>query len=219
MVRQKTQKKVSLADLGESPNIEVVESVEESGGSEEPSDSISVLSEEYDDFSSAIFFSSESLLEPAEREMYLRRRREYLNDFNINKSADISILHQVIMEEIMRERFYSQMLQNPNRDFSQQINDATTRLEKALKQLAAGRAERIKNRETGGVSIADAAKKYLHQTKPQSKKVKEKRDAEDTALEEHLHHKLNEEVGIIRATIGEDAIKEIAEGKTSCDVD
>jgi hypothetical protein len=212
------RKRVSLADIEtKDDNIEVSEELPKTASPVK--DAVSVLSEDYDDLAVQQIFSSESSLNETEKKFYLKRRRQYLEDFQINQSSDFTILHQVIMEEIIRERYYKETLENPSKDFSQQMNDATSRLQKSLQQLALGRDQRIKNRETGGVSIADLAKKYYEVKKPEMAETTLKRDQEDKLLAESQDHKLQAELGIIAQTYGEEFLEAVLGGDPTSDAD
>jgi hypothetical protein len=147
-------------------------------------------------------FASEHLLNESEREFYLRRRTTYIEEFNLNKSGDIGIIHRIIMEEIITERLYGEMLEHPGRDYSAQITESHARYMKALDSLGASRDKRIRNRETNTMSIADVSREFFETGKAEAwaeKKIV--RDAEEKALAAEKDHSLALEYGTIESEV------------------
>lgn len=199
MVRKRPAKFLSELSLDDVDNLEVVEEETKKPPDFESAMKTSELSDVVDT-SSVQNFASESMLDEAEKAFYLSRRATYQEEFNLNRSSDLGIIHRIVMEEIITERLYRQMLENPQRDFSEQITESHARYTKALDSLGASRDKRIKNRETQSVSIADVSKSYYEGgRKDNFTVVKEIRDAEETALQREKDHALSLEYGLIES--------------------
>jgi hypothetical protein len=142
-------------------------------------------------------FFSMKLLTPKERDMYVKRRKQFLDEFVMNKSSDVGLIHRVIMEEIIGERLYKTMLADPSTDYSQALTMSQKRYSEALEALGASRDKRIKNREQATLSVADLAKSYYDDRKKLALEVKSKQDAEERILLNEQEHRL----GLVLTTI------------------
>ena len=120
-----------------------------------------MFSRESEDVSEKVF-GVESLLSATEKELYAKRWKHYYNEFTLNKSSDVGLVHRVIMEEIIAERLYKRILKTPeDKELSEELTSSHKRYQAALEALGASRDKRIRNRETKTVSIADIAKSYF----------------------------------------------------------
>jgi hypothetical protein len=133
-------------------------------------------------------FSSEALLNKKEREFYLKRRADYLEDFTLNKSSDIGLIHRVVMEEIIQERLYTSYINEPTKDLSEKISESLSRYRASQEALGTSRDKRIRNRETGAQSVADLAKAYFEDRKERIEKMKASREEEERAVLTEMEH-------------------------------
>lgn len=180
----------SLADLG-APNPKVEEKKEPHAEEPKPKPSKpkktpkSPTDDDSEYVDGIYIFNSENDLSKAERSFYLKRRRKYLEEYSLNDSADMGLIHRIIMEEILGERIYTEMLANPgNAVLGQQLSESNKRYQTALDTLGASRDKRLRNRESGGVSVADLAKTYFDERKSAFTADKEKHAIEDAAVED-----------------------------------
>lgn len=104
------------------------------------------------------------ILNEDEQELYETRREQYLNDYDINGSADEMTLHQVLMEEIIYYRLMQKQADKPSLDIDRPLNDCTRRLRTALEDLGALRKQRLKQDDkVASVNIATIAQQFMRE--------------------------------------------------------
>jgi hypothetical protein len=157
-------------------------------------------------------FRSYDLLASAEKKFYEKRMAQYLRDFELNKSSDIGIVHRVIMEEIYSERIYQQMLNNPAKDFSEQLTQCSVRYQKALETLGANRDKRLRNKEMHTFSIADLALEYAQKGKEVYEKEGTEKEVEEALLRQRKDEYFKEEVSHFLTDEEEEILNEPVHG-------
>jgi hypothetical protein len=104
------------------------------------------------------------ILNEDEQEYYFARQELYLNDYDVNGSADEIILHTAIMEEVILMRLYTKQANNPSVDIERPLNDCTRRLRTALEDLGALRKQRLKQDDkVASLNIATIAQQFARE--------------------------------------------------------
>jgi hypothetical protein len=104
------------------------------------------------------------ILNEDEQEYYFARQEKYLNDYDINDSADEITLHTVLMEEVILMRLYTKQANNPSVDIERPLNDCTRRLRTALEDLGALRKQRLKQDDkVASLNIATIAQQFARE--------------------------------------------------------
>lgn len=97
-----------------------------------------------------------SLMTESEKELYYKRKQEYLQEFELNSSSDYILLQDVLFQEIIKLRLMKIKLENPlaaNVDDS--ILACTDRIQRNLEALGMLRKQRLTQKEQIETSIAD----------------------------------------------------------------
>jgi hypothetical protein len=104
------------------------------------------------------------ILDEEEQEYYMLRRGDYLNDYDINGSADEIMLHSALMEEVIQFRLYMKQSRNPSIDIDRPLNESFGRLQKALDSLGALRKQRLKQDDkVASLNIATIAQAFARE--------------------------------------------------------
>lgn len=99
------------------------------------------------------------LLDKAEETFVAERQAMYFNDFELNESADRSLLNLVLYHEIMLRRAMIYQSEHPSKDISKQIKVCQENLISALKSLGMLREQRVGMKIDVKQSVADLAEK------------------------------------------------------------
>jgi hypothetical protein len=104
------------------------------------------------------------LLDQEEQEMYEQFKKEFLEDYDINESADSTILELILIDKVRLYRVMRAQFDNPSMDIDRPLNEITNRLNKNLDALGALRKQRLKQDEKlTAISIGTIAQQFHKQ--------------------------------------------------------
>lgn len=104
------------------------------------------------------------LLDQEEQEMYEKFREDFDKDYEINASADQTILELVLIDKVRLYRVMRSQFQNPSVDIDRPLTEITNRLNKNLDALGALRKQRLKQDErTNAISIGTIAQQFARE--------------------------------------------------------
>jgi hypothetical protein len=89
------------------------------------------------------YMSMHKVLDEEERAYYIRQWVDYGAEFEMNTSADESLLHKLVLEAIVYNRLVRNQLSNPGTDLSKQMSECSKRHGEALKNLGISRTQRL----------------------------------------------------------------------------
>ena len=89
-----------------------------------------------------------------EKEWWGNRKMEYLDDFDFNKSSDIPLLDQLLLEELLQRRIFYKQLKNKDHDYNKQLNDGLKRIADIQTKLGITREQRagVLNKIDGNIA-------------------------------------------------------------------
>jgi hypothetical protein len=141
------------------------------------------------------------ILNEDEQEYYFERQKMYLNDIDVNSSADEIILHTVLMEEVILMRLYTKQANNPSIDIERPLNDCTRRLRTALEDLGALRKQRLKQDDkVASLNIATIAQQFARELMQGSveEELRKAREEEEQFLLEKKSSDINDRYVIVQ---------------------
>jgi hypothetical protein len=141
------------------------------------------------------------ILNEDEQEYYFERQKMYLNDIDVNSSADEIILHTVLMEEVILMRLYTKQANNPSVDIERPLNDCTRRLRTALEDLGALRKQRLKQDDkVASLNIATIAQQFARELMQGSveEELRKAREEEEQFLLEKKSSDINDRYVIVQ---------------------
>lgn len=127
-------------------------------------------------------------MDEMERELFYRRKEEYLKEFDLNSSSDYTLLNDILFYEILKLRLMKVKLIDPTVDVDKILLECTDRIQRNLEALGMLRKQRLAQKEQVTTSIADLIaqfdrekalaerEKYLAEEETEFKK-KQERDA------------------------------------------
>lgn len=127
-------------------------------------------------------------MDEMERELFYKRKEEYLKEFDLNSSSDYTLLNDILFYEILKLRLMKVKLIDPTVDVDKILLECTDRIQRNLEALGMLRKQRLTQKEQVTTSIADLIaqfdrekalaerEKYLAEEETEFKK-KQERDA------------------------------------------
>lgn len=104
------------------------------------------------------------LLDEKEQQIFEAKRESYLKDYDINSSADETLLNLVLFDEVRIYRVMKAQFINPSMDIDRPLNDISARLRNNLEALGALRKQRLKQDDKlTAISIATIAREFHKQ--------------------------------------------------------
>jgi hypothetical protein len=104
------------------------------------------------------------LLDQEEQDMYQQYKDEFLKDYDINESADGTILELILIDKVRLYRVMRAQFENPSMDIDRPLTEITNRLNKNLDALGALRKQRLKQDEqTNTISIGTLAQQFARE--------------------------------------------------------
>jgi hypothetical protein len=132
------------------------------------------------------------LLDQEEQEMYEQFKQEFLDDYDINESADSTILELILIDKVRLYRVMRSQFDNPSMDIDRPLSEITNRLNKNLESLGALRKQRLKQDDKlTAISIGTIANQFYKQML--SGDLQEEKDAADEEERRFLERKLQRE--------------------------
>jgi hypothetical protein len=104
------------------------------------------------------------LLDQDEQEMYQQFAEEFKKDYDINESADKTILELVLIDKVRLYRVMKAQFQSPSMDIDRPLTEITNRLNKNLDALGALRKQRInQDDKLTAISIGTLAQQFARE--------------------------------------------------------
>jgi hypothetical protein len=104
------------------------------------------------------------LLDQEEQEMYEKFKQEFLNDFDMNDSADSTILELILIDKVRLYRVMKAQFQNPSIDIDRPLTEISNRLNKNLEALGATRKQRLnQDDKLTAISIGTVAQQFFRE--------------------------------------------------------
>jgi hypothetical protein len=141
------------------------------------------------------------ILNEDEQVYYFERQEKYLQDYDINGSADEIILHTAIMEEVILMRLYTKQANNPSIDIERPLTECTRRLRTALEDLGALRKQRLKQDDkVASLNIATIAQQFARELMQGSveEELRKAREEEEKFLLEKKSNDINDRYVIVQ---------------------
>jgi hypothetical protein len=139
------------------------------------------------------------LLDQDEQEMYAQFRKEFEDDYDINDSADQTILELVLIDKVRLYRVMRAQFEKPSIDIDRPLNEITNRLNKNLDALGALRKQRLQQDERAtAISIGTVSQQFFKEL--MNGKIKlEREQAEEEEIEFLARKKEREALTIVDA--------------------